>query len=386
MTTTRTSPKPQRAPAREPAPTTKASPGGGAREQLGGKSFAEQEALLAPAGAEEAPGAEKAARAAPTREAEDHSGGCCAIGREKWSEAQAKRAWDQTSAKSVSAVDVHAKGTKKDGKEGPDNYVKGRLSPELIPSLEAMLAAASADGVHIHCSGPQSTLRDLEGQWKMFHEKGHDTSLAARPGTSNHGTGRAIDFANSGLGWLQANAGHFGFVNYPNENWHFDHVTTPKVVEKYKNKVEDKVKRKHSGGKTATLTDEERKALRTEYHDAEVVLALAWNEGKAYAPATWRAVQSKVGMRSASGVVDEATVEAVMDWQRGRGEKPDGKVGPKTLSALGVDTAKAGAQVSEPAREPDARPAKDTARDERRHGAPGRGERKSRGKGASGGW
>lgn len=130
MSTARTSTKPRKAPAREPAPITRSNSAGGASEQLEAKSSAEQRALVSTPGAKGAP-------------------------------------------------DV------KDGREGPDDRLVGRLSPELVPSLEAMPAAASADCVHIHDSGPLSTLRDLEGQWKMFHQQGHDHVDHARPAPTN---------------------------------------------------------------------------------------------------------------------------------------------------------------------------------------------------------
>lgn len=44
---------------------------------------------------------------------------------------------------------------------------------------------------------------------------------------------------------------------------------------RYEDEVEDKVKRQQIDGKTAALSDEERKALRAEDRDAELAMAIA---------------------------------------------------------------------------------------------------------------
>ncbi len=53
----------------------------------------------------------------------------------------------------------------------------------------------------------------------------------ARPGSSKHEVGLAIDFtyngqvirsrSNAGFVWLAANAGSYGFANLPSEPWHW---------------------------------------------------------------------------------------------------------------------------------------------------------------------
>jgi LAS superfamily LD-carboxypeptidase LdcB len=50
-----------------------------------------------------------------------------------------------------------------------------------------------------------------------------DPTYVARPGTSNHEKGNAIDFVDAGgaLAWLRENASKFGFYNYPAEPWHY---------------------------------------------------------------------------------------------------------------------------------------------------------------------
>ena len=57
----------------------------------------------------------------------------------------------------------------------------------------------------------------------------------ARPGSSQHEQGPAIDFTlggsalsygSSGYNWLKANAGRYGFRNLPGEPWHWSTTGT----------------------------------------------------------------------------------------------------------------------------------------------------------------
>ena len=56
--------------------------------------------------------------------------------------------------------------------------------------------------------------------------------MAALPGTSNHGWGKAVDlgepggmtFTSPGHRWLSANAGTYGFVGLSFEAWHWSYV------------------------------------------------------------------------------------------------------------------------------------------------------------------
>ena len=52
-------------------------------------------------------------------------------------------------------------------------------------------------------------------------------NLAAKPGTSNHGVGLAVDLNSSGAGvynWLRNNAHAYGFIRtVSSETWHWEH-------------------------------------------------------------------------------------------------------------------------------------------------------------------
>jgi hypothetical protein len=104
------------------------------------------------------------------------------------------------------------------------------------PSLISMLAAARRDGVRLL---PAECYRDYAGQVaarEMWCQRGA-CHMAAVPGTSNHGWGKAVDFAgmtfdSASYHWLKAHASWFGW-NHPGvmepggsvpEPWHWEWV------------------------------------------------------------------------------------------------------------------------------------------------------------------
>ena len=96
-----------------------------------------------------------------------------------------------------------------------------------------MRAAARRAGVTIRLT---DSYRTYAGQVDVARRKGiygvrqpnGRLGLAARPGTSNHGLGRAVDVnlgASPGASaWLRANAARFGFRTIPREPWHWEHT------------------------------------------------------------------------------------------------------------------------------------------------------------------
>jgi len=94
-----------------------------------------------------------------------------------------------------------------------------------------MAAAASAAGIRLTINSGFRTYERQVYFWNCYHSKkcngGH---LAAKPGTSNHGRGQAIDI-NTGATttatyrWLAANAAKFGFRRtVAVEPWHWEHT------------------------------------------------------------------------------------------------------------------------------------------------------------------
>lgn len=94
-----------------------------------------------------------------------------------------------------------------------------RLYDRASRAVDSLLAAAEKDGIKFKVNGAYRTYSD---QVRIKQEFG---SNAATPGTSNHGFGLAIDFANEGARkltpdmiqykWLIANAGKYGFRRLP---------------------------------------------------------------------------------------------------------------------------------------------------------------------------
>ena len=101
-------------------------------------------------------------------------------------------------------------------------------------SFAGMIAAAKADGVDLT---PVQCYRDYANQvyWRSYWCKLGICANAATPGFSNHGWGKAADFADQngsltwnsiGYQWLVAHAGQWGW-NHPagvNEAWHWEWV------------------------------------------------------------------------------------------------------------------------------------------------------------------
>lgn len=111
------------------------------------------------------------------------------------------------------------------------------VHPCLAGPLGAMITAARRDGVRLTGRGFRSTAQQISARRKNCGTRGRPASAAqiwffptescrpptAPPGLSMHERGLAVDFQINRrvLRWLRANAGRFGFVNYPPEPWHW---------------------------------------------------------------------------------------------------------------------------------------------------------------------
>ncbi|HPB44284.1 MAG TPA: M15 family metallopeptidase [Microthrixaceae bacterium] len=114
-----------------------------------------------------------------------------------------------------------------------------RVHRDIADSLAALLNAAAADGIHLSGGG----YRDSAGQIATRRNNCGTSNYAiyempssscrpptARPGSSMHERGLAIDFSQNGrvlnrgssaFSWLKANAANYGFYNLPSEPWHW---------------------------------------------------------------------------------------------------------------------------------------------------------------------
>lgn len=97
----------------------------------------------------------------------------------------------------------------------------GKIDSSIAPSFDAMVAAAKKDGIDLQI---ESGWRSRAEQEVLYQKYLNGTgNLAAKPGTSNHESGQAIDFKNTpgAFDWLKKNAEKFGFQNLPGEPWHY---------------------------------------------------------------------------------------------------------------------------------------------------------------------
>ena len=96
-----------------------------------------------------------------------------------------------------------------------------KIDSSIAANFDAMVAAAKKDGVDLKITSGHRTRAEQE---KLYQAYLNGTgNLAAKPGTSNHEKGQAIDFTNTkgAWAWLAKNAEKFGFKNLKGEPWHY---------------------------------------------------------------------------------------------------------------------------------------------------------------------
>jgi LAS superfamily LD-carboxypeptidase LdcB len=113
------------------------------------------------------------------------------------------------------------------------------VASSIAGNLESLLAAADADGITFGGGGYRDSQQQIATRRRNCGSSDYDVyekpasscrPPTARPGSSLHEQGLAIDFTqggstltrgSSGYQWLKANAGRFGFKNLPSEPWHW---------------------------------------------------------------------------------------------------------------------------------------------------------------------
>lgn len=96
-----------------------------------------------------------------------------------------------------------------------------KIDASIADNFDAMVEAAKKDGVDLRIS---SGYRSRQEQEVLYQKYLNGTgNLAAKPGTSNHESGLAIDFENTpgAFAWLKKNSTRFGLKNLPSEPWHY---------------------------------------------------------------------------------------------------------------------------------------------------------------------
>lgn len=106
------------------------------------------------------------------------------------------------------------------------------LWPPAARALTDLIAAAAAEGVYV---GITDSYRPYEVQVSLVERKGlySEGGLAARPGTSFHGWGVAVDLVLDGAAqrWMRQRAVAYGFVeDVPREPWHWHFLPTLATV------------------------------------------------------------------------------------------------------------------------------------------------------------
>lgn len=114
--------------------------------------------------------------------------------------------------------------------------IAGGVHPVIADNVRRMIADAAADGITLTGGGYRSPQRQIElreqhcgpTQYDIYEKPSSQcTPPTARPGSSRHETGRAIDFNNASsrdtavFRWLAANAARYGLRNLPSEPWHW---------------------------------------------------------------------------------------------------------------------------------------------------------------------
>ena len=118
------------------------------------------------------------------------------------------------------------------------------IAASIAPNVEALLNAARADGIELRGAGfrsPEVTaqLRRANGCPDVYESPASACRIpTARPGSSEHEKGLAIDFTwrgeticyprssgrchgNAAFDWLRANASRYGLTSLPSEAWHW---------------------------------------------------------------------------------------------------------------------------------------------------------------------
>jgi hypothetical protein len=110
------------------------------------------------------------------------------------------------------------------------------VDASVAGQLEALLAAAESDGVTLTGSGYRSTAQQIElrrahcgtSDYAVYRAAPSScTPPTARPGSSMHERGLAVDFddcstrAAACWRWLDGHAAAYGFHNLPSEPWHW---------------------------------------------------------------------------------------------------------------------------------------------------------------------
>ncbi len=154
-------------------------------------------------------------------------------------------------AKQQDAIARQLAAAQRSGVKGKDGKIKNvpvgalgstngiQVAASLRPKLAALLRAAAADGIILSGGGYRSSAGQIavrkrncgSSSYAIYQMRSSSCRPpTARPGTSQHERGLAIDFtqngralrrSSSGYVWLRNNAHKYGLYNLPSEPWHW---------------------------------------------------------------------------------------------------------------------------------------------------------------------
>lgn len=127
-----------------------------------------------------------------------------------------------SSSKAASQGTEKAGGAKAGSGDGSTVMRQGKpIGAHIAKQFDDMVAAAKKDGINITISSGARSRAEQERLYAAY--KNGTGNLAAKPGTSNHESGDALDLGPpAAYAWLKSNAGKFGFKNkIASEPWHW---------------------------------------------------------------------------------------------------------------------------------------------------------------------
>jgi hypothetical protein len=188
----------------------------------------------------------------------------------------------------------------------------GRLREDAARGWEAPGGPADAG---LEPTGPElSTYRDLAGQEHTWYLYQHGGNLAAYPGTSEHGCGRAVDLKAMWMRqWIDEHGARYGWkkIEAWSEWWHVNFVGGVKLPPIFKSL------RKGSRGRRVRKYSRRLAYIRRSKHDRHERLA----DRDHY-------------LRKPRRVFNTGMKRAVILFQRDHGLSADGVIGPKTAAVI----------------------------------------------------
>ena len=113
---------------------------------------------------------------------------------------------------------------------------RARMMPDAMKNFEKMMSDAQTSGIYLYINSSYRTISDQQRVYQQNCGNGRCIVPTAKPGTSNHGFGLAVDIANNSAikinssmpeyKWLAQNAIKYNFKRIASETWHWEYQTS----------------------------------------------------------------------------------------------------------------------------------------------------------------